>query len=77
MKTNENRRKTTELEQCSMQYLNMLRESGQVNMFGATPHLAKEMEISQSEARKIMSLWISNFNDTSNYETVKIKTNLK
>jgi hypothetical protein len=65
-------RKTTSIEQDSMEFLNGLRESGATNMFGATPYLMDEFpELSKPEAREIMSLWMKNFNDEGNYETVK------
>ena len=36
-------------------YLNNLRDSGVVNMFGAGPYLEKEFGIDKREARKILS----------------------
>ena len=54
-----------------MEFLNSLRESGVTNMFGATPYVIEEFGLEKSEARRILSLWMSNFNDAGNYVEVK------
>jgi len=41
-------------------YLDILRESGVTNMFGATPYLMKEFYIDKKEAQKILSEWMNN-----------------
>ena len=64
-------RKTTEQEQEVMEYLNFLRETGVTNMFGAAPYIEQEFEIEKREARRILSLWMSNFNEEGKYEEVK------
>jgi len=46
------------------EYLNTLRESGVTNMFGATPFLQEAFDISKSEARTILGLWMSSFKET-------------
>ena len=64
-------RKTTELEQEAMRFLNVLRESGVTNMFGAAPYVEDEFGIDKREARRILSLWMQNFNEEGNYAEVK------
>jgi len=64
-------RKTTPSEKEVMEYLNRLRESGATNMFGATPYVIEEFGLDKSEARRILSLWMRNFNDEGDYDEVK------
>tara|TARA_Y100000361_G_scaffold153638_1_gene176007 strand:+ start:719 stop:910 length:192 start_codon:yes stop_codon:yes gene_type:complete len=42
-------------------YLDKLRESGEVNMFGARPYLMKQFGVSQSEASDILSDWMKSY----------------
>jgi hypothetical protein len=42
-------------------YLNALRESGIINMYGAAPHLAAAFSLSRSEARDIVLKWMESF----------------
>lgn len=39
-------------------FLNLLRESGATNMFGAAPYLEGAFGISRAEARKTLSEWM-------------------
>lgn len=39
-------------------YLNRLRESGETNMFGASPYLRMEFGLDKREASKILSDWM-------------------
>lgn len=40
-------------------YLDELRESGETNMWGATPYLMAEFpELSKPEAREVLRLWM-------------------
>ena len=64
-------RKTTQLEEEVMNFLNLLRESGVTNMFGAGPYVEEEFGIDKREARRILSLWMHNFNAESKYERIK------
>ena len=43
-------------------YLEDLRRSGVVNMYGAAPYLMDEFGLSKSEAREILSDWMRNYN---------------
>lgn len=70
--SNDSKRKTTQLEKDVMEYLNELRSSGITNMFGARPYIQKEFpEISKSEATRILSLWMKNFNEESEYDFIE------
>ena len=64
-------RKTTELEQEAMVFLNSLRESGVTNMFGAAPFVEDEFGFDRGEARRILQLWMRNFNEEGNYAEVE------
>ena len=46
-------------------YLEELRQSGDTNMFGASPYLAEEFGISKIEARNILSDWMRGREDSS------------
>lgn len=66
-------RRTTEVEQEVMIYLNDLRDSGQTNMFGAVPYILdnfSDIELNKQEASRILSLWMKNFNEDGNYSEV-------
>jgi hypothetical protein len=41
------------------EFLNRLRESGKVNMFGAAPYVEMEFGVTRREARIIVSDWMS------------------
>jgi len=45
------------------QYLDDLRESGVVNMFGATPYLQDEFGLDKHEARAILCEWMKTFGE--------------
>ena len=64
-------RKTTQQEKEVMSYLNDLRDSGVTNMFGAAPYVEDEFGIDKREARRILQLWMQNFNEEGDYEEVK------
>lgn len=44
-------------------YLENLRKSGVVNMFGAVPYLLRAFDLTQDEAEKILADWIKNYNE--------------
>jgi hypothetical protein len=46
------------------EYLNTLRESGVTNMFGAALYLQEAFDISKSEAKTILALWMKSFKET-------------
>jgi hypothetical protein len=46
----ETTRKTTEQEKEVMEFLNLLRNTGATNMFGATPYIMQEFDIPKQEA---------------------------
>lgn len=43
-------------------YLEDLRQSGITNMYGATPYLMDEFDLSRHEASKILADWMTNYN---------------
>lgn len=63
-------RKTTEQEQEVLEFLNMLRITGVTNMFGATPYIEDEFDLDKKESRRLLSLWMKNFNDEGKYDEV-------
>ena len=46
------------MEQEVFEYLDELRESGVTNMFGASPYIVKEFDISRKEARELLMKWM-------------------
>jgi hypothetical protein len=64
-------RKTTDQEQEVLEFLNILRDSGATNMFGAVPYIKDEFELDSKEAKSLLSLWMANFNDEGKYNEVK------
>lgn len=67
----EKTRPATEIEKNVCEFLNDLRESGVTNMYGASPYIEEEFGLNKRESRRILSLWMENFNPEGNYETVK------
>ena len=47
-------------------YLDDLRESGQVNMFGSGPYLQSEFELTRYEARDVVLEWMKTFGERKN-----------
>jgi hypothetical protein len=43
------------------EYLNFLRETGAVNMFGAAPYVADAFKIDLKTARSMLTHWMENF----------------
>ena len=67
-------RNTTEIEQSSMEFLNIIRDLKQINIFASIPNLMSEMGIDRNEATRIVRLWMWNFNEEGNYKTVNKST---
>jgi len=65
-------RKTTKQERMVCEYLNELRSSGVINMFGASPYIIEEFGVTQSESRQLLSLWMANFNEECDYKDIAI-----
>lgn len=70
---NDGKRKTTEQEKEVLVYLNQLRESGETNMFGATPYIINQFALDKQTAQKLLGLWMHNFNADGNYDRVTDK----
>ena len=64
-------RKTTNQEQEVLEFLNILRDSGATNMFGAVPYIKDEFELDSKESKRLFMLWMKNFNDEGKYDEVK------
>jgi hypothetical protein len=45
------------------EYLDELRTSGETNMFGAAPYLARDFGIAPTEARKLLAEWMRTFSE--------------
>ena len=43
------------------EYLEELRQSGETNMYGATPYIMEEFGMDKKEARSILSQWMNSF----------------
>ena len=50
-------------------FLEKLRRSGEVNMFGSAPYLQEAFGLSGMEARAIVSEWMQNYNP-NDYEDI-------
>lgn len=42
-----------------MDYMNMLRDGGAINMLGAGPYLERDLELNSNEAKQVVMWWIS------------------
>ena len=50
-----------ELVEDCLDYLDELRDSGRTNMFGATPYLMDEFDLSRKEAMSVLRHWMDTF----------------
>lgn len=46
------------------EFLNTLKESGQINMFGAAPVLVDVFGINKFEAREVLADWMKSFKES-------------
>ena len=44
-----------------LEYLDLLRESGITNMFGAYPYLVDEFDLDEQEAKTVLRYWMKSF----------------
>lgn len=44
-----------------LEFLDVLRESGATNMFGAAPYLTREFGLGKVEAREVLKYWMDSF----------------
>ena len=42
-------------------FLEVLRQSGATNMFGATPYLVEHCDLDRKMAREVLQSWMSNY----------------
>lgn len=66
-------RKITSEELEIFNYLNDLRKSGECNMFGAVPYIQDEFGLDLREARKVLNLWMDNYNADGIYDIIEVK----
>jgi len=46
------------VEECHLEYLEELRDSGETNMMDAGTHLSDEFELTRNEAKTILQYWM-------------------
>lgn len=46
------------MEQEVFDYLDFVRESGVINMFGATPYIMEEFDTDKVESRRLLTKWM-------------------
>jgi hypothetical protein len=46
-----------------LRYLDELRESGETNMYGASPYLVQRFNVDKRTARNILSYWMKSFDE--------------
>ena len=44
-------------------FLDMLRESGVTNMFGASPYIREEFEVTRYDANRFLTKWMETFSE--------------
>lgn len=57
---------TTEKLDCEVQvfaFLNMLRDSGKVNMFGAGPYIQEAFDFSRAQAKQYLLAWMRSYDN--------------
>lgn len=64
------KRKSTSHERQVFYYLNDLRLSGITNMFGAVPHIEAMFGTDRPESKRLLVLWMNNFNQENNYNFI-------
>lgn len=53
----------TEIKEEYLIFLDKLRESGRVNMFGAAPHLTRKFDLNSREAGEVLHHWMATFEE--------------
>ena len=53
-------KKEVELTEEHKIFLEVLRETGKTNMFGASPYLVEEFGLNKYEARNVLKQWMKN-----------------
>lgn len=46
-----------------LEFLDALRDSGEMNMYGAAPYIAKAYGIDKRDARAVLAYWMATFAD--------------
>lgn len=66
-------KKTTKQEKEVLMYLNRLKKANEMFLFGPIPRIQELFDTDKKEAKRLLSLWIDNFNEEGNYDEVKVK----
>ena len=64
-------RETTEEERSIFAFLDIIRESGMVNMLGSGTLVREQFKLTRKESYKILALWMKNYNEEGDYENIK------
>lgn len=64
------KRRASEHEVMVCEYLNQLRAEGSTNMFGAVPYIATIFGIDRPEAKKLLVIWMNNYNEKGDYKWI-------
>tara|TARA_B110000037_G_C17062878_1_gene482632 strand:- start:339 stop:506 length:168 start_codon:yes stop_codon:yes gene_type:complete len=49
------------LREAAFEYLETLRESGLINMYGSGPYLQEEFDITKKQARELFLAWVDSY----------------
>lgn len=49
------------MQECHLEYLDNLRESGTTNMFGAAEYLVRDFGLHKNDAREYLAHWMDTF----------------
>ena len=63
-------RYATVLEVTVLEWLNDLRELGTLDMFKVLKKIESKNNVSNDEAKRLLALWVRNFNDSGAYDEV-------
>ena len=63
-------RDTTEQEKKVLEYLNDIRELSIIDMFKVVKDIEQIFRVNNDEAKRLLALWVRNFNDSGAYEDV-------
>ena len=53
----------TEFEETVFEYLDILRETGVTNMFGASPYIENAFDVDRRESKELLMKWMNTFSE--------------
>jgi hypothetical protein len=62
------------VEEEHLDYLDGIRESGQVNMFGAAQYIAEAFGLSKKDSRTVLMFWMETFSERQEKKINKLST---